>query len=80
MTIAKKKTETRPVPFRLEESDSGGICVTTTSMALLNAVLDRRHEKHPDKKLKLYDQGVVWTEGVPHVIKHQLGRRNEDAG
>jgi len=78
--MAKKKTEPRPIPFRLEESDSGDICVMTTSMALLNAVLDRRHEKYPDIKLKLYDQGVVWTEAVPHVMKHQLGRTNEDAG
>jgi len=67
-----------PVPYKLAETESGKTCVTTESMALLNAVLDRRCEHHPDTNLTLYNQGSVWSEAIPSVLKHQLGRRAED--
>jgi len=70
--MGKKKVE--PIPCRLEEVDTRRNCVTTESMALLNNVLDRRAEKYPDVRLRLFVDGRVWTEDTPDKIRRQLGR------
>ena len=73
----EKKEKKIPIPFRLDEVGTGRVCVTTESKALLNAVLDRRHELYTDVKLRLWIDGEIWTEAVPHVIKHQIARKDK---
>jgi len=73
--MGKKKVKVAPIPFRLTEAETKRHCITTNNVALLNAVLDRRHELYKGVKLRLWIDGYVWTEAVPHVMKHQLERR-----
>ena len=76
--MAKKKLKMRPIPYRLEELESKRLCVTADCMVLLYAVLDRRHEFYPDVSLRLYRGGEMWSNGVPHVLKTQLERKEKN--
>ena len=72
--MVTKKEKALPIPYRLTEATSRRHCVTTNSVDLLKAVLDRRQELYSEVRLRLWKDGFVWTEALPLVMKQQLER------